>query len=415
MNAVLGDFRQDRLITLDALRGFAVMGILAMNIIAFGMPEWAYITPKAYGGDTMADRITWLISFIFLDGKMRGLFSLLFGASMMLIIENADAKGESARQVHYSRMGWLAVFGLAHYFFIWFGDILFLYAAMGSLAFLFRKWEARQLIKWALIIYGIGFTIWALQFGGLQFLQFLASQPGANPELVKLTKEIFDSGEFDTNPAPYLELFRGGYAGIFAKRLEEWFTPLTMILQSGTETLPLMMIGMAAKQNGFITGNWNRADYIRWAKIMIVPGLIINVALGVWVVAANYDVVTALAALMAWGLIPRILLTIGYAALLIMIIQRLDGSAFIDRVAAAGRAAFSNYLGTSIVMTTIFYGYGFGMFGSVSRLGLWAFVISAWVIMLLWPKPWLARFNYGPLEWLWRSLAKRRLQPMVRH
>ncbi len=410
----IGNFRQERLITLDALRGFAVMGILAMNIVAFGMPEWAYVSPAAYGGDTLADRVTWLVSFIVFDGKMRGLFSLLFGASMMLIIESAEAKGDSAKSVHFSRMGWLAIFGLAHYFFIWFGDILFLYAAIGSLAFLFRNWEARRLIKWALIIYGIGFAIWSLQFGGLQFLQFMAAQPGASPELVKLADEILEGGEFDTKIAIYLDLFRGGYAGIFAKRLEEWFTPLTMVLQSGTETLPFMMIGMAAKKNGFITGDWNRADYMRWAKKMIVPGLIINAALGAWVIAADYNAVTSLAVLMAWGLIPRILLTIGYAALLIMLIQRLDGSAFLDRVAAAGRAAFTNYLGTSIVMTTIFYGYGFGMFGSVSRIGLWAFVIGAWVVMLSWSKPWLARFQYGPLEWLWRSLSKRQLQPMRR-
>ena len=124
---------ETRLITLDAIRGFAVMGILAMNIVAFAMPEWAYVTPIAYGGETVADRVAWLFSFIFIDGKMRGLFSLLFGASMLLIIERADAKGESAAKVHYSRMFWLALFGLAHYFFIWFGDILFLYASVGCI------------------------------------------------------------------------------------------------------------------------------------------------------------------------------------------------------------------------------------------------------------------------------------------
>ena len=104
---------QSRYITLDAMRGFAVMGILAMNIIGFAMPEWAYITPAAYGGDSAADRIAWAFSFVLIDGKMRGLFSLLFGASMMLVIDRATAKGESATRVHYSRMIWLALFGRA--------------------------------------------------------------------------------------------------------------------------------------------------------------------------------------------------------------------------------------------------------------------------------------------------------------
>ena len=101
---------QDRHITLDAMRGFAVMGILAMNIIAFAMPEWAYVTPLAYGGESLADRIAWFLSAVFVDGKMRGLFSLLFGASLMLITERAEAKGASAARTHYARMVWLALF-----------------------------------------------------------------------------------------------------------------------------------------------------------------------------------------------------------------------------------------------------------------------------------------------------------------
>ena len=97
-----------------------------------------------------------------------------------------------------------------------------------------------------------------------------------------------------------------------------------------------------------------------------------------------------------------------------MLIQQMAGSGFIARVAATGQAAFTNYLGTSIVMTTVFYGYGLGLFGFVSRLELWLFVFGAWAVMLLWSKPWLAQFRYGPLEWLWRSLARMKLQPMKR-
>ena len=136
-----------RHITLDALRGFAVMGILAMNIAAFNMPFMAYLSPAIYGGDSGADLVSWFVSYIVFDGKMRGLFSLLFGASMLLVAERAEAKGESANRVHYMRMFWLALFGLAHFFFIWFGDILFLYASVGSIAFLFRKWQPGRLIR----------------------------------------------------------------------------------------------------------------------------------------------------------------------------------------------------------------------------------------------------------------------------
>ncbi len=403
-----------RLVSLDAMRGFAVMGILAMNIVAFAMPFWAYITPLAYGGDTAAERGAWVVSYVLLDGKMRGFFSLLFGASMMLIIERADAKGESAAKVHYSRMFWLAMFGLVHFYFIWFGDILFLYAAVGCLAFLFRKWEPRRLIKWALIIFGIHLLLFGLQFVGLQAMQFFAGQPGAATDLVKQYKEIMASPEFDFGTAKQLSVHRGDYGGIVAEKLGNWGKPFGGVLQSVGETLPLMMLGMAMKKNGFLTGEWERADYVLWARKMIIPGLILSSLVAVMVVMANYDKITSIAAFFIWSAIPRTLLTIGYASVLMLVIRRYAGSSFIARVAAAGQAAFTNYLGTSIIMTTIFYGYGFGLYGYIGRIELWLFVVGAWAVMLLWSRPWLARFRYGPLEWLWRSLARTKVQPLRR-
>jgi uncharacterized protein len=396
------------------MRGFAVMGILAMNIIGFAMPEWAYTTPIAYGGKTLSDQLVWFCSFVFIDGKMRGLFSLLFGASMMLIIERAEATGESARKIHYARMLWLAVFGLAHYFFIWFGDILFLYAVVGCIAFLFQGWEPHRLIKWALIIFGLGTVLWGVQFGGLQMLQYLATTPGASADLVRQYRTVMDSASFDMNIDAELALHRGAWWPIVADKLAEWYTPLTPIIQSIMETLPLMMIGMAMKKNGFLTGGWTPSDYGRWAKTLVPAGLLLTALLAVWLVATGYDAITALAVLFAWGAIPRLMLTIGYAALLIMAVDRLAGSAFLVRVAATGQTAFTNYLGTSIVMTTIFYGYGLGLYGDISRAGLWAFVFGGWILMLLWAKPWLERYRYGPLEWLWRSLARMKVQPMRR-
>jgi uncharacterized protein len=403
-----------RHISLDAMRGFAVMGILAMNIIGFSMPEWAYVSPGVYGGETLADQISWFLSFIFVDGKMRGLFSLLFGASMMLIVERAEAKQQNAARVHYARMFWLALFGLAHYFLLWFGDILFLYATVGCLAFVMHHWEPKRLIKWALIVYGLGFLLWAAQFGALQFLQWAATQPAADPDMVKSYQEILASDEFRPDVAKELALHRGNWGGIFADKLPEWWAPLAAVLQSITETLPLMMIGMAMKKSGFITGDWAQSDYRFWVNRLLLPGLLLSALLAAGVWAANFNLIHTLAVFLAWSVIPRLMLTIGYAALLILLIHRLSGSALLDRIAATGRAAFTNYLGTSIVMSTIFYGYGLGLYGYVSRPALWLFVLGAWGVMLIWSKPWLDRFHYGPLEWLWRSLARMELQPLRR-
>ncbi|RDV01546.1 DUF418 domain-containing protein [Sphingorhabdus pulchriflava] len=401
-----------RHITLDALRGFAVMGILAMNIVAFALPEWAYVAPGTYGGDSAADKASWLVSFIFIDGKMRGLFSLLFGASMALIIERAEAKGENPAKVHYSRMIWLLLFGAAHYLFIWWGDILFLYAVIGCIAYLFRKWEAKRLIKWALIIYGLGFLLYALQFGGLQFLQFMATQPGADASVVAQYKEIIASPDFSLDASAEIAAYSGSYADIVARRWDDALNLLILIAQSFAETLPLMMLGMAMKKNGFLTGEWDRSDYARWARKMLIPGLLISTGLGLWVASSGFDLITTLGNFLAWSLIPRLLMTIGYAALLIMAIQSFADSAFIGRVTATGRAAFTNYLGTSILMSTIFYGYGLGLYNQAGRASLWFFVLGAWALMLLWSKPWLERFHFGPFEWLWRSLARGKLQPL---
>ena len=405
---------EQRHISLDAMRGFAVMGILAMNIIGFAMPEWAYISPAAYGTDTLADKIAWAFSFVLIDGKMRGLFSLLFGASMMLIIDRAVAKGESAAQIHYRRMAWLALFGLAHYFFIWFGDILFLYAIIGMIAFRFRNWAPAKLIKVALIIFVLGLALWGLQFGGLQLFQYFATRADASADMARQFRELMDSADLAFNVAPDLALHRGSYAAITMSKLDDWAEPLLLVVQSASETLPLMMIGMAMQKSGFLTGAWAVADYRRWAMRMVPVGLLLTLALAAWMVAVDFDRITALAIFYFWGGIPRMLLTIGYAALLLLLIDHYRNHPMLARVAAAGRAAFSNYLGTSIAMTTIFYGYGFGLFGDVGRAGLWLFVLGAWAVMLLWSKPWLMTFHYGPLEWLWRSLARGKIQAMRR-
>src|SRR6476661_893323 len=157
-----------RIATLDTVRGVAVMGILAMNIVAFSMPFQAYMNPTAYGLESQADLGSWLFSFIFIDGKMRGLFSFLFGASTLLVIQQARAAGESPAKIHYARMFWLLIFGLLHFYFIWFGDILTMYAITGLILFFFRNLKVRTLIVWGIALLLVQMTLMA---GGAWQLQ----------------------------------------------------------------------------------------------------------------------------------------------------------------------------------------------------------------------------------------------------
>jgi uncharacterized protein len=209
-----------------------------------------------------------------------------------------------------------------------------------------------------------------------------------------------------------MALFQGPYSGLAADRLGRWSEPFVNILYFGWETLAYMLFGMAALKSGLLSGQWAPERYRRIAVIglsLTVPAY----ALLAWIVAAEDFSVPVLMAVSMAATVPfRPVMVVAYAASIIFLAR--NGGALVERIAAAGRAAFTNYLGTSLVMTTIFYGYGFGLFGTIDRWRLWFFVLPMWAVMLLWSKPWLDRYRYGPLEWLWRSLARGRIEPMRR-
>jgi uncharacterized protein len=403
----------DRIPALDIVRGVAVMGILAMNIVAFAMPFQAYMNPRAYGVESGADMLSWLVSFVLVDGKMRGLFSFLFGASMLLVIERAEASGEPAASIHFRRMAWLLVFGLIHLYLIWFGDILVSYALLGMIAWLFRGLEPDELLRWGLRLLILQLVIFVGLAAAVFMLRDAALAPGATPEMV-LEWRSFDE-QFGTPSAETianeLALYRGGYWEILIDRLhEQALSPLKGLGLFGWETLAYFLFGIAALKNGFLRGAWSPTAYRRTAAIGFGIGVPAYV-LFAWLIARDgFSVPMQFAILMAATVPFRPLMVMATAALIILLTRRCG--AFADRLAAAGRAAFTNYLGTSLLLTTLFYGYGAGLYGHFSRAELWLVVAVMWVLMLLWSKPWLDRYRYGPLEWLWRSLARWSLQPL---
>jgi uncharacterized protein len=402
-----------RIATLDIVRGIAVMGILAMNIVAFAMPFQAYMNPVAYGMESGADLASWAFSFVFIDGKMRGLFSFLFGASTLLVIERARASGLSPARVHYARMAWLLVFGLLHFYFIWFGDILSLYALIGLVLFFFRDLSVRGLIMW-----GIGFVaLQSLLFGSLGvsalYLSQAATQPGAPAQMVEGWRSMQEGFAPLAGPdlAHKLALFQGPYAGLVHKRLiENGLEPFGGVLFFGWETLGYMLLGMAALKSGFFRGDWPVARYRKVALIGFGVGVPAYALMAWLLIRSNFSVEMIFALSMGATTPFRPFMIVAIAASIVLLTR--NGGALVDRIAAAGRAAFTNYLGTSILMTTLFYGYGLGFYGTMSRVELWLVVVAMWALMLIWSKPWLDRFQYGPFEWLWRSLSRMELQPM---
>ncbi len=395
-----------RIAQLDVVRGVAVMGILAMNIVAFAMPFQAYFNPMAYGTEGPADLASWVFNFVFIDGKMRGLFSFLFGASTLLVIERAQAAGLSAARIHYMRMLWLLVFGLIHFYLIWFGDILSHYALIGLLLFFFRHLSTRALVTWGVILV----LVQCLTMAGLAYSAFAlsAAAAGPNPDPDAVRQWAAMSTMFgapgQAEIAETLARFLGPYTGLVRDRvIEHGAEPFTSTFFFGWETLAYMLFGMAALKSGFFRGEWPAARYRRIAFIGLAITIPAYALLGWQLFRADFSAQMVIAAFSAQTPF-RPVMVLAYAALIVLAAR--NGGWLAERIAAAGRAAFTNYLGTSILMTTFFYGYGFGFYGTLSRIELWLPVLTMWLLMLLWSKPWLDRFNYGPLEWLWRSLAR---------
>ncbi len=404
-----------RIATLDIVRGVGVMGILAMNIVAFAMPVAAYINPLAYGSESPIDLASYAVNFVLVDGRMRGLFSFLFGASMLLVIERARARDENIASVHFRRMIVLLLFGAIHFYFIWFGDILFGYALAGMVAFFYRHLSPARLIGWGTGFVLVQFVLMASLAGNVSELSEAISRPGASVEALTQWRSatawvrVPTPGELSQQMA----LYQGPWSGIASNQLtHHLLDPLFYGILFGFETLGYMLFGMAALRTGFLTGSMADRTYRRIARAGFLSTIPIYLLLAWLIFREGFSPVILVACSMAATILVRPAMIIAIAALVILLAR--DGGWLTSRVAAAGRAAFTNYLGTSILMTGLFYGWGIGLYGELSRAELWLPVLGTWLVMLAWSKPWLDHFHYGPLEWLWRSLSRGKFQPMRR-
>lgn len=407
----------DRLPALDVLRGCALLGILWMNITAFALPEPAYFNPAMSGHLGLADILWWATGFILVDGKMRALFSMLFGASMLLLIDREEMAGRNGARTHRIRMAWLFAIGLAHGILLWWGDILAAYALLSLIALPFAGREPITLVKTAFLFFLLHFLLCALFIGSLIAWGHGASAPDA---------DIAARASFDAFVAPYrdahapsvvkeIATMRGDYGGIIARNLArypgQW---LWSLLFMAFDTIGFMLLGMAMLKSGFLTGRWAPALYLRTARHCFLIGLPPMIALAAWIIVHSYLPLTTVGASIAWSFPFRIPLAVGWTALLLWLFAFERRQRLAARLAAAGKLALSNYILSSLVMTSMFYGWGLGLFGRVRPGLLPVFVLMGWALMLSWSPWWHRRFAMGPLEWVWRSLAAGKLQKIRR-
>ena len=293
---------------LDFLRGCAVMGILLINIVFFALPSAALTNPFTIGTTGFADLATWAVTFLFAEGKMRALFAMLLGASILLVMESAEMDGRDGMAAHRKRMLWLLPIGVAHYLLLWSGDILIQLALCGLIATFFVRLETLGLIKVALAFLLLQ---WVLTLGATLpafWLRADALAPGASAEVVGHWRDYADwlGVPGSLSVADDITRFRGDYASIFNARLAD--LPATMfdqLLYSWPETLAFIALGMAMLKGGFLAGQWPSAQYqATWRRAFIV-GLVPMVGLVAWVLLSS-DPLAAQAASFAWSVPLRL-------------------------------------------------------------------------------------------------------------
>lgn len=392
--------RQDRFESLDVLRGIAVLAIFAINIQAMALPASMFANPSLNTEyfDTQGQKL-WAGVSTFIQFKFVTIFSALFGAGIMLMV--GEEKPSPRFGLHMRRMMWLLLFGLAHAFFIWFGDILTPYAIAGFIVVLARRRSPMFLFVTAFILIAITYA--------LQMSMHLAP-PDAQADI---------AAQFWAPPPDAIAKEVAAYQGGFFSRLPHTAVnaivfQLVQTLMLGPRNIGVMMIGMALYKTGFFTLGWSFMRYLIIGVPVFVVGLAASHFATVQFFANEFRMFDLLPAQSAqyWGSLPH---AFGYAAL-VMAFCKLPGLGLLRRpFAAAGQMALTNYLLCSIIGAFIYYGPpGLGLIGSQSYFDIAKVALAVWVAILIWSPLWLARFRFGPFEWLWRSLTYWQLQPITR-
>ena len=397
-----------RIRTLDLIRGVAVLGILAVNVAGFAAPDSAVYSPDMPRPGVWQDHAAWLLTFMLFEGKMRALFSVLFGASLLLFVERANAAGRDGARLQARRLVWLMVFGYLHFALIWDGDILFLYGAIGFAALAVRSWRTSQLMVAAALILAT-WQVWGAAMWLPSVATELAVESGtASPAVLK--QHTADLAEYRAEDAKDVAEAKLSWpAQVRAKWTDRADDPLNLIPYNWGETLPWMLLGMALLRSGFFAGGWPRRRTVWLASVGLSLGGAVTISFALWASRAHYPEVTMHYATSFGLALPHLAMALGYAALLVLAAPRLLRWAPGQMLEAAGRMAFSNYLGTSMVMAALCYGWGLGLFGQFGAAQRWTLVLLVWALILSWSQPWLTRYRQGPLEWLWRSLTEWRL------
>lgn len=376
-----------------------------MNIQSFAMPSAAYNNPLAFGDLTGLNKMTWILSHLFADQKFMSIFSILFGAGIILITEKKELLTGSSLKLHYTRNLILLLIGLFHAHLIWYGDILVAYALCSFLVYPFRKLSPKKLLITGLLILSVpsflnGFFQFSLPYMPASELQDLRLDWAPTNELIEqeitaFTGSISSQIKINSQQALFLETF-------------------VFLIQFLWRAGGLMLVGMALFRWGVLSAERSRSFYLKSAFYSLIIGFPI-VIYGIYMnFTMNWDFQYSMFTGSQFNYWGSLFVAYGYISLIMVFAQSDNYYTMKKRLASIGQMALTNYILHSFIGVLIFFGIGFGFFGKIDRSLQILIVGIIWIFQYLTSEKWLNSYRFGPLEWVWRSLTYGKKQPFLR-
>jgi uncharacterized protein len=414
----------ERISSVDVLRGFALLGILLLNIVGFAHHPAAYDNPTIAGGATGINLWTWFVLHVLAEGKMRCIFSMVFGASMFILTSRLTARGAEGADVYYRRLLWLVLFGVIHAYLLWWGEILYPYAILGLTLYPFRKLSPKALliIAGVLVLLNIGANVgrgfyFKDQMAQIVEIEALEKAGKKLTEEQAETRKDWDETRRFVQPTPEevkknVEIHRGGFLGSVKERAKMvgFFHRMPLYHPMNWDLWSMMIIGIALMKLGVFSAAWSYRFYGWLAVIGYAVGLTVNSITGWIIIQHNFDPVIGAYCGAGYD-IGRLTVALAHMSLLMMICKAGLFSWLRKSLVAVGQMAFSNYVMHSVICSTLVYGYGFGLYGKLERYQLMGIVAAIWLFQLVTSPIWLRYYRFGPLEWAWRSLTYWKRQP----
>ena len=398
---------QDRIATLDILRGFAIFGILIVNMMWFNSPLPSLISDNSIWTSPTDQTTKFLITFLF-EGKFYVLFSMLFGYGFWLFLNKRNPEGKPILRLYAMRLFILLLIGIAHVLLLWPGDILIFYALLGFVLMLFRKVKDRTLIVWAAILIMVPVALI-----GLGVMVTLIPEAQMAMEQAMLEQEKI----FQSMISKALVVYREGtFIEMMQMRLREYSLVVNGFLFFHVNILAMFLIGQYAARKGYLKNIPEHLPFFRklclWGFIIGIPAALFGAYASIFYDIYGANQVALLAMFLNSFGAPA--LSLAYVSGIILLIHNGYLARLKHGLAAVGRMALTNYLLHSIIASFLFYGYGFGWYGQMPP---WLGLIPVFVIFGLqisFSIYWLKHFRFGPFEWLWRSLTYLKWQPLKR-